>query len=81
MLFFVMSLITSTSMLVSCRLSDCMVTEEGCSYLASTLRSNPSHIRELDLSYNNPGVSGLRQISDLMKDSHCKLEKLKYVGH
>uniref|UniRef100_A0A672P2M7 B30.2/SPRY domain-containing protein n=1 Tax=Sinocyclocheilus grahami TaxID=75366 RepID=A0A672P2M7_SINGR len=33
------------------RLSDCMVTEEGCAALESTLRSNPSHLRELDLVY------------------------------
>uniref|UniRef100_A0A673HRP6 Si:dkey-222h21.2 n=1 Tax=Sinocyclocheilus rhinocerous TaxID=307959 RepID=A0A673HRP6_9TELE len=34
------------------RLSGCMVTEEGCGYLSSALSSNPSHLRELDLSYN-----------------------------
>uniref|UniRef100_A0A8C1YQE9 NACHT domain-containing protein n=1 Tax=Cyprinus carpio TaxID=7962 RepID=A0A8C1YQE9_CYPCA len=42
------------------RLSGCMVTEEGCCYLASALRSNPSHLRELDLSYNHPGDSGVK---------------------
>uniref|UniRef100_A0A8C2PY45 B30.2/SPRY domain-containing protein n=1 Tax=Cyprinus carpio TaxID=7962 RepID=A0A8C2PY45_CYPCA len=39
------------------RLSGCMVTEEGCAALASALSSNPSHLRELDLSYNHPGDS------------------------
>ncbi|XP_070298290.1 ribonuclease inhibitor-like [Salvelinus sp. IW2-2015] len=42
------------------RLAFCEVTEEGCASLASALRSNPSHLRELDLSYNHPGDSGLR---------------------
>ncbi|KAK0141754.1 NLR family CARD domain-containing protein 3 [Merluccius polli] len=36
------------------RLSGCMVTQEGCASLASALSSNPSHLRELDLSYNHP---------------------------
>ncbi|XP_055358417.1 ribonuclease inhibitor-like [Betta splendens] len=40
------------------RLSGCLVTEEGCASLASALSSNPSHLRELDLSYNHPGDSG-----------------------
>ncbi|KTG05861.1 hypothetical protein cypCar_00005353, partial [Cyprinus carpio] len=39
------------------RLSGCMVTAEGCAALASALSSNPSHLRELDLSYNHPGDS------------------------
>uniref|UniRef100_A0A671YQL3 NACHT domain-containing protein n=1 Tax=Sparus aurata TaxID=8175 RepID=A0A671YQL3_SPAAU len=32
------------------RLSGCLITEEGCTSLASALDSNPSHLRELDLS-------------------------------
>uniref|UniRef100_A0A8C5B0V4 NACHT domain-containing protein n=1 Tax=Gadus morhua TaxID=8049 RepID=A0A8C5B0V4_GADMO len=36
-------------------LSGCLVTQEGCVSLASALSSNPSHLRELDLSYNHPG--------------------------
>uniref|UniRef100_A0A3B4WB27 SPRY-associated domain-containing protein n=1 Tax=Seriola lalandi dorsalis TaxID=1841481 RepID=A0A3B4WB27_SERLL len=43
------------------RLSGCQVTEAGCSSLALALRSNPSHLRELDLSYNHPGDSGSLQ--------------------
>nr|XP_055045222.1 NACHT, LRR and PYD domains-containing protein 12-like [Misgurnus anguillicaudatus] len=62
------------------RLSGCMVTEEGCSALALALRSNPSHMRELDLSYNHPGDSGIKLLSDLLEDSHCKLEILN-VAH
>ncbi|XP_067220808.1 NLR family CARD domain-containing protein 3-like isoform X2 [Chanodichthys erythropterus] len=34
------------------KLKNCGVTDEGCAALASALRSNPSHLRELDLSYN-----------------------------
>ncbi|KAL4009262.1 hypothetical protein ACER0C_003114 [Sarotherodon galilaeus] len=35
-------------------LSGCLITEEGSTSLASALSSNPSHLRELDLSYNHP---------------------------
>ncbi|XP_048853506.1 NACHT, LRR and PYD domains-containing protein 12-like isoform X2 [Brienomyrus brachyistius] len=62
------------------RLSGCRVTEEGCSSLASALRSNPSHLRELDLSYNHPGFSGVKLLSAVLEDPSCKLEKLN-VDH
>ncbi|XP_029601876.1 NACHT, LRR and PYD domains-containing protein 12-like, partial [Salmo trutta] len=50
------------------RLSGCLVTEEGCVSLVSALRSNPSHLRELDLSYNHPGDSGVRLLSAGLED-------------
>ncbi|XP_052364577.1 NLR family CARD domain-containing protein 3-like isoform X26 [Oncorhynchus keta] len=56
-------------------LSGCLVTEEGCASLVSALESNPSHLRELDLSYNHPGDSGVRLLSAGL-DPHCRLEKL-----
>ncbi|XP_073683742.1 NACHT, LRR and PYD domains-containing protein 3-like [Garra rufa] len=58
------------------RLSGCMVTEEGCCYLASALSSNPSHLRELDLSYNHPGQSLVK----LLSDPNYRLDKLN-VDH
>ncbi|XP_036420553.1 NACHT, LRR and PYD domains-containing protein 12-like [Colossoma macropomum] len=62
------------------RLSGCMITDKGFSSLASALNTNPSYLRELDMSYNNPGESGLRLLTDLLKDPQCKLEKLN-VDH
>uniref|UniRef100_A0A672LYU3 Si:dkeyp-44d3.5 n=2 Tax=Sinocyclocheilus grahami TaxID=75366 RepID=A0A672LYU3_SINGR len=50
------------------RLSGCMVTEEGCGYVSSALSSNPSHLRELDLSYNHPGDSGVKLLSEKLED-------------
>ncbi|KAL1281466.1 hypothetical protein QQF64_000269, partial [Cirrhinus molitorella] len=58
------------------RLSGCMVTEEGCGYLSSALSSNPSHLRELDLSYNHPGQSGVQLLNDRLNDPHCSLQIL-----
>ncbi|XP_051972187.1 NLR family CARD domain-containing protein 3-like [Xyrauchen texanus] len=62
------------------RLSGCMVTEVGCCYLASALRSNPSHLIELDLSYNHPGESGVKLLSERHNDPKCSLDALK-VDH
>ncbi|XP_067283521.1 uncharacterized protein [Pseudorasbora parva] len=62
------------------RLSGCMVTEEGCGYVSSALRSNPSHLRELDLSYNHPGDSGVKMLFDTLNHPNCRLEKLN-VDH
>ncbi|XP_065130562.1 NACHT, LRR and PYD domains-containing protein 3-like [Paramisgurnus dabryanus] len=59
------------------RLSGCMVTDEGCCYLASALSSNPSsHLRELDLTYNHPQHSGRQMLSQILNDPKCTLEKL-----
>ncbi|XP_016113227.1 NACHT, LRR and PYD domains-containing protein 3-like [Sinocyclocheilus grahami] len=58
------------------RLSGCMVTEEGCGYLSSALSSNPSHLRELDLSYNHPGPSGVQLLKHKLQDPNYKLQIL-----
>ncbi|XP_049333079.1 NACHT, LRR and PYD domains-containing protein 14-like isoform X2 [Astyanax mexicanus] len=59
------------------RLSGCMITEKGCCALASALISNPSHLKVLDLTYNHPGESGVKLLSDRLEDPHCTLEKLR----
>ncbi|XP_030017388.1 NLR family CARD domain-containing protein 3-like isoform X3 [Sphaeramia orbicularis] len=58
------------------RLSGCLVTEEGCDSLVSALQSNPHHMSELDLSYNDPGDSGKDKLKKLVDDSHYKLVRL-----
>ncbi|XP_048035540.1 neoverrucotoxin subunit beta-like isoform X3 [Megalobrama amblycephala] len=62
------------------RLSGCMVTEEGCGYVSSALSSNPSHLRELDLSYNHPGNSGVKLLTDKLNNPNYRLDKLN-VDH
>ncbi|XP_049332952.1 NACHT, LRR and PYD domains-containing protein 12-like isoform X2 [Astyanax mexicanus] len=58
------------------RLSGCMITEKGCCSLASALIVNLSHLKELDLTYNHPGESGVKLLSARLEDPHCKLEKI-----
>ncbi|XP_026016734.1 NLR family CARD domain-containing protein 3-like [Astatotilapia calliptera] len=58
-------------------LSGCMITGEGCTYLASALSSNPSHLRELDLSYNHPGDTGMKLLSAGLKDPGWRLDTLR----
>ncbi|XP_030608622.1 protein NLRC3-like [Archocentrus centrarchus] len=60
------------------RLSGCMITQVGCTSLASALNSNPSsHLREVDLSYNHPGDTGLKLLAAELKQSHWSLENLR----
>ncbi|KAM6945642.1 uncharacterized protein FYW47_017946 [Aplochiton taeniatus] len=61
-------------------LSGCQVTEKGCASLASALRSNPSHLRELDLSNNDLQDSGVKLLSDELSRTTCKLETLRLSG-
>ncbi|CAL8399455.1 unnamed protein product [Gadus morhua 'NCC'] len=58
------------------RLSGCLITQEGCASLASALSSNPSHLRELDLSYNHPGDSGATLLSAGREDPRWRLDTL-----
>ncbi len=75
----------SVTLLVSClcfflyRLSNNSITEEGCAALTSAFNSNPSNLIELDLSGNKLGNSGIEKICLLLKNLHCKFEKLKCV--
>ncbi|XP_029930662.1 protein NLRC3-like [Myripristis murdjan] len=62
------------------RLSGCLLTQEGCASLASALSSNPSHLRELDLSYNHPGDSGVKLLSAGLEDPTWRLDSLR-VDH
>uniref|UniRef100_A0A3Q2Q0X5 SPRY-associated domain-containing protein n=1 Tax=Fundulus heteroclitus TaxID=8078 RepID=A0A3Q2Q0X5_FUNHE len=71
---------SSSVELFVCSLSACLVSEEGCASLASALTSNPSHLKELDLSYNHPGDTGVKLLSAGLKDPHWRLETLRYGG-
>ncbi|XP_052407899.1 NACHT, LRR and PYD domains-containing protein 3-like [Carassius gibelio] len=62
------------------RLCNCRITEEGYKALASALRSNPSHLKELDLTANDPGKSGVKELCDLLQDPNCQLKTLRFLG-
>ncbi|KAK3518215.1 hypothetical protein QTP70_033908 [Hemibagrus guttatus] len=58
------------------KLCDCGISDKGCASLTSALRSNPSHLRELKVAYNNLGDSGVKRLSAVLENLHCNLEKL-----
>ncbi|XP_055761715.1 NLR family CARD domain-containing protein 3-like isoform X3 [Salvelinus fontinalis] len=62
------------------KLSGCGVTEEGYAALVSALRSNPNHLRELDLSDNHLGDSIVQHVSPGLEDSIWRLEILRLPG-
>ncbi|XP_027131260.1 protein NLRC3-like isoform X2 [Larimichthys crocea] len=59
------------------RLSRCGLPETDCEVVASALKSNPSHLRELDLSRNYLKYSGVKPLSDLVESPHCSLQTLR----
>ncbi|XP_039539683.1 NLR family CARD domain-containing protein 3-like isoform X2 [Pimephales promelas] len=58
-------------------LSECNLTGQICSSLASALSSNDSCLIGLNLSHNELKDSGGKMLSDGLKNPHCKLETLK----
>ncbi|XP_066517605.1 NLR family CARD domain-containing protein 3-like [Hoplias malabaricus] len=59
------------------RLKHCGVTSVGCDFLALALNSNNSNLKELDLTQNYIGDSGVKVICEALKDTSCKLVTLK----
>ncbi|XP_063325802.1 NACHT, LRR and PYD domains-containing protein 12-like isoform X2 [Pelmatolapia mariae] len=58
------------------RLSRCDLSKISCDYLAAALKSNPSHLRELDLSRSNLKDPDVKQLSDLKESPDYRLETL-----
>ncbi|XP_038161553.1 NACHT, LRR and PYD domains-containing protein 12-like [Cyprinodon tularosa] len=70
----------SQSKLKTLRLFECSLSGISCAYLAVALRSNPSHLRHLDMSGNNLQDEGVKQLCAFIEDPHSSLEKLRLWG-
>uniref|UniRef100_A0A8C9XW88 NACHT, LRR and PYD domains-containing protein 12-like n=1 Tax=Sander lucioperca TaxID=283035 RepID=A0A8C9XW88_SANLU len=58
------------------RFGTCSLSEISCAALASALQSNPSHMRELNLSDNQLKDSGVKLLSGFLEGPNCRLETL-----
>uniref|UniRef100_A0A3B3H9J6 NACHT domain-containing protein n=1 Tax=Oryzias latipes TaxID=8090 RepID=A0A3B3H9J6_ORYLA len=61
------------------RLWNCSLSKTSCAALVSALKSNPSHLTELDLSCNNLRSSDVQQLQDLVESPNSKLQTLRSV--
>ncbi|XP_050934059.1 NACHT, LRR and PYD domains-containing protein 1a allele 5 isoform X23 [Lates calcarifer] len=53
------------------------LSETHCEVMASALKSNPSHLTELDLSYNKLQDSSVKILSTGLESTNCRLETLR----
>ncbi|KAJ8332610.1 hypothetical protein SKAU_G00423990, partial [Synaphobranchus kaupii] len=57
-------------------LNSCHITEKSCDIVASALQLSNSPLRDLDLSYNDLGDSGVKLLCAGLMSPNCKLQRL-----
>ncbi|KAM9321710.1 ribonuclease inhibitor-like, partial [Pholidichthys leucotaenia] len=60
------------------RLDDCKLSEISCDYLVSSLKSNPSYLRELDLSNNSLKDPDVQQLCELQQSPDYRMEVMRW---
>ncbi|XP_044199226.1 NACHT, LRR and PYD domains-containing protein 12-like isoform X5 [Thunnus albacares] len=61
-------------------LGDCNLTDRCCEFISSVLSFKSSSLEELDLSSNQLQDSGIKLLSDGLKNPNCKLQRLRLAG-
>ncbi|XP_078796814.1 NACHT, LRR and PYD domains-containing protein 12-like isoform X2 [Oryzias latipes] len=60
------------------RLFNCRLSKTSCAALVSALKSNPSHLTELDLMFNYLQSSDVQKLQDLVESPNSKLQTLRW---